>query len=107
MLGHKAWPSECWSKLRFLVTVGEWDPRTKDETMALKEIAAQPHGAPVATASASAVNVYAYRHFIGGAMGGMTAAAITSPLEVVKTRLQIKGGQYVATQLLCYAVALA
>lgn len=66
--------------------------------MAPKETTAQPHGAPVATASASAVNVYAYRHFIGGAVGGMTAAVITSPLEVVKTRLQIKGGQYVAAQ---------
>lgn len=98
MLGHRAWPSECWSRLRFLVTVGEWDPRTKKEAMAPKETAAQSHGTPVATASASAVNVYAYRHFIGGAMGGMTAAVITSPLEVVKTRLQIKGGQYVAAR---------
>ncbi|TYZ65348.1 hypothetical protein PybrP1_012672 [[Pythium] brassicae (nom. inval.)] len=39
-------------------------------------------------ASASKLN---YRHFAGGALGGMTAAVLTSPLEVVKTRLQIKG----------------
>ncbi|OQR81425.1 Mitochondrial Carrier (MC) Family [Thraustotheca clavata] len=34
-----------------------------------------------------------YRHFIGGAIGGMTAAIITSPLEVIKTRLQTKLGR--------------
>ncbi|EQC41284.1 hypothetical protein SDRG_01259 [Saprolegnia diclina VS20] len=34
-----------------------------------------------------------YRHFIGGAVGGMTAAIITSPLEVIKTRLQTKLGR--------------
>lgn len=33
------------------------------------------------------------RHFIAGAVGGMTAAMITSPLEIVKTRLQIQGGR--------------
>ncbi|RLN87815.1 hypothetical protein BBJ28_00008062 [Nothophytophthora sp. Chile5] len=47
-------------------------------------------------AAATSVRVpsgaYSYRHFVGGAVGGMTAALITSPLEVVKTRLQIRGG---------------
>ncbi|KAG7402351.1 hypothetical protein PHYBOEH_000059 [Phytophthora boehmeriae] len=47
-------------------------------------------------ASATSVRVpnttFTYRHFLGGAVGGMTAALITSPLEVVKTRLQIRGG---------------
>ncbi|KAE9039043.1 hypothetical protein PR003_g5607 [Phytophthora rubi] len=55
--------------------------------------------APVTTqppAAATSVRVpngnFTYRHFVGGAVGGMTAALITSPLEVVKTRLQIRGG---------------
>ncbi|KAG7391284.1 hypothetical protein PHYPSEUDO_005233 [Phytophthora pseudosyringae] len=57
--------------------------------------------APAATptqppAAATSVRVpsgsFTYRHFLGGAVGGMTAALITSPLEVVKTRLQIRGG---------------
>ncbi|EEY69294.1 Mitochondrial Carrier (MC) Family [Phytophthora infestans T30-4] len=47
-------------------------------------------------AAATSVRVpsssFTYRHFMGGAVGGMTAALITSPLEVVKTRLQIRGG---------------
>lgn len=47
-------------------------------------------------AAATSVRVpsssFTYRHFLGGAVGGMTAALITSPLEVVKTRLQIRGG---------------
>ncbi|CAH0515050.1 unnamed protein product [Peronospora belbahrii] len=47
-------------------------------------------------ASATSVRLcnssFTSRHFAGGAIGGMTAALITSPLEVVKTRLQIRGG---------------
>ncbi|CAI5738667.1 unnamed protein product [Hyaloperonospora brassicae] len=35
---------------------------------------------------------FTYQHFAGGAVGGMAAALLTSPLEVVKTRLQIRGG---------------
>lgn len=50
-------------------------------------------------AAATSVRVpssnFTYRHFLGGAVGGMTAALITSPLEVVKTRLQIRGGRWV------------
>ncbi|UIZ21627.1 hypothetical protein KXD40_001328 [Peronospora effusa] len=47
---------------------------------------------PGATSVRMSSNSFTYRHFAGGAVGGMTAALITSPLEVVKTRLQIRGG---------------
>uniref|UniRef100_K3WJU6 Mitochondrial carrier protein n=1 Tax=Globisporangium ultimum (strain ATCC 200006 / CBS 805.95 / DAOM BR144) TaxID=431595 RepID=K3WJU6_GLOUD len=46
---------------------------------------------PAATSARETSKAFTHRHFIGGALGGMTAAIITSPLEVVKTRLQIKG----------------
>lgn len=51
---------------------------------------------PPAAATSARVpdnGAYSYRHFVGGAVGGMVAALITSPLEVVKTRLQIRGGR--------------
>lgn len=51
---------------------------------------------PSAAATSARVpdrGVQSYRSFVGGAVGGMTAALITSPLEVVKTRLQIRGGR--------------
>ncbi|ETN22922.1 hypothetical protein PPTG_02666 [Phytophthora nicotianae INRA-310] len=53
-------------------------------------IVTQPPAA--ATSMRVPSSTFTYRHFMGGAVGGMTAALITSPLEVVKTRLQIRGG---------------
>lgn len=47
--------------------------------------------APAATSVRVSSSAFSYRHFVGGAVGGMAAALITSPLEVVKTRLQIRG----------------
>ena len=35
----------------------------------------------------------AWHHLLAGGVGGMTGAVVTSPLEVVKTRLQSSGGQ--------------
>lgn len=53
----------------------------------------QTPAATSARSPSSAASKLNYRHFVGGAVGGMTAAIITSPLEVVKTRLQIKGAR--------------
>ncbi|KAL4160071.1 hypothetical protein PRNP1_000642 [Phytophthora ramorum] len=59
-----------------------------------KTIEAAASGQPPAAATSVRVpsGSLTYRHFVGGAVGGMTAALLTSPLEVVKTRLQIRGG---------------
>ena len=35
----------------------------------------------------------AWHHLLAGGVGGMTGAVVTSPLEIVKTRLQSSGGQ--------------
>ncbi|DBA03445.1 TPA: hypothetical protein N0F65_002853 [Lagenidium giganteum] len=47
---------------------------------------------PAATSVRVPSSAFSRRHFVGGAVGGMTAAVLTSPLEVVKTRLQIRNG---------------
>ena len=41
----------------------------------------------------SAIMQHAWHHLLAGGMGGMMGAVVTSPLEVVKTRLQSSGGQ--------------
>lgn len=56
-------------------------------------VVVQTPAATSARSPSSAASKLNYRHFVGGAVGGMTAAIITSPLEVVKTRLQIKGAR--------------
>lgn len=48
--------------------------------------------APAVTSVRVPSSNFTYRAFIGGAVGGMAAAFVTSPLEVVKTRLQICSG---------------
>ncbi|CEG36310.1 mitochondrial carrier family [Plasmopara halstedii] len=47
---------------------------------------------PAATSFHVSTTNFPYCHFLGGAIGGMAAALLTSPLEVVKTRLQIRAG---------------
>ncbi|CAI5732871.1 unnamed protein product [Peronospora destructor] len=60
--------------------------------MFVKHVESASTKQPAATSVRMSSSSFTYRHFAGGAVGGMTAALITSPLEVVKTRLQIRGG---------------
>lgn len=63
--------------------LGQFDPSTKkDATTQITPPPASP------TAGSSIKERRPWAHFVAGGLGGMTAATLTSPLDVLKTRLQ-------------------
>lgn len=88
--------------------VGEASLELRDAGVGAGGGAAAPPPPPAARGgprgwTASAADHADWRHFAGGALGGALAATVTCPLEVLKTRLQARGGAELVVRRLLVA----
>ena len=68
--------------------LGQIDPGRAQDAGEITPLPAVPKPAGTTTSPQPIKERRPWAHFVAGGLGGMTAATLTSPLDVLKTRLQ-------------------